>query len=81
LPLARFEDCFFFSVQTLATIGYGKLTPNTRVANFLVAIEALVGLLGLPSSAPLLFARFARPTAKISFSRNALVAPYQDVGP
>ena len=77
-PLARFEDCFFFSVQTLATIGYGKLTPNTRVANFLVAIEALVGLLGFAVLSALLFARFARPTAKISFSRNALVAPYQD---
>ena len=77
-PLARFEDCFFFSVQTLATIGYGKLTPNTRVANFLVAIEALVGLLGFAVLSALLFARFARPTAKISFSREALVAPYQD---
>ena len=40
-PLARFEDCLFFSVQTLATIGYGKLVPNTRAANGLVALEAL----------------------------------------
>jgi inward rectifier potassium channel len=77
-PLARFEDCFFFSVQTLATIGYGKLTPNTRVANFLVAIEALVGLLGFAILSALLFARFARPTAKIRFSRNALIAPYEN---
>ncbi|MBI5085968.1 MAG: two pore domain potassium channel family protein, partial [Acidobacteria bacterium] len=77
-PIARFEDCFFFSVQTLATIGYGKLTPNTRAANLLVAIEALVGLLGFAILSALLFARFARPTAKISFSRKALIAPYQD---
>jgi inward rectifier potassium channel len=76
-PLARFEDCLFFSVQTLATIGYGKLTPNTRVANFLVAIEALIGLLGFAILSAMLFARFARPTAKISFSANALIAPYQ----
>ncbi len=76
-PLARFEDCFFFSVQTLATIGYGKLTPHTRAANFLVAIEALVGLLGFAILSALLFARFARPTAKIRFSRNALIAPYE----
>jgi inward rectifier potassium channel len=76
-PLGRFEDCFFFSVQTLATIGYGKLTPNTRVANFLVAIEALVGLLGFAVLSALLFARFARPTAKIIFSRKALIAPYE----
>ncbi|MBI5083920.1 MAG: transporter, partial [Acidobacteria bacterium] len=77
-PIARFEDCFFFSVQTLATIGYGKLTPNTRAAHLLVAIEALVGLLGFAILSALLFARFARPTAKISFSPKALIAPYQD---
>jgi inward rectifier potassium channel len=77
-PLARFEDCLFFSVQTLATIGYGKLVPNTSVANVLVALEALVGLLGFAILSGLLFARFTRPTAKISFSRNALIAPYRD---
>lgn len=77
-PLARFEDCLFFSVQTLATIGYGKLVPATRLANSLVAIEALVGLLGFAVLSGLLFARFTRPTAKISFSRNAIIAPYQD---
>jgi len=76
-PLARFEDCVFFSVQTLATIGYGRLVPATRAANMLVALEALVGLLGFAILSALLFARFTRPTAKISFSRNALIAPYQ----
>jgi len=77
-PLARFEDCLFFSVQTLATIGYGKLVPNTRAANGLVAVEALVGLLGFAILSGLLFARFTRPTAKIRFSRNALIAPYEN---
>jgi len=75
-PLRRFEDCIFFSVQTLATIGYGKLVPESRTANVLVAIEALVGLLGFAIVSGLLFARFTRPTAKIKFSRNALIAPY-----
>jgi inward rectifier potassium channel len=77
-PLVRFEDCVFFSVQTLATIGYGKLVPATRTANVLVGIEALVGLLGFAILSGLLFARFTRPTARISFSRNAIIAPYQD---
>ena len=76
-PLERFEDCAFFSVQTLATIGYGRLVPATRLANMLVAVEALVGLLGFAVLSGLLFARFTRPTAKILFSRNALVAPYE----
>jgi inward rectifier potassium channel len=77
-PLGRFEDCFFFSVQTLATIGYGRLVPNTRLANGLVAVEALVGLLGFAILSGLLFARFTRPTAKIQFSDRALIAPYRD---
>jgi len=77
-PLARFEDCLFFSVQTLATIGYGRLVPDTRAANVLVALEALIGLLGFAVLSGTLFARFTRPTAKISFSRNAIVAPYRD---
>jgi len=76
-PLRRFEDCVFFSVQTLATIGYGRLVPATRFANILVAIEALVGLLGFAVLSALLFARFTRPTAKIRFSRHAIVAPYE----
>jgi len=74
----RFEDSLFFSVQTLSTIGYGRLVPNTRLANLLVALEALVGLLGFAVLSALLFARFTRPTAKIAFSRNAIIAPYGD---
>src|SRR5262249_47791387 len=73
----RFQDCLFFSVQTLATIGYGRLVPATRMANVLVALEALVGLLGFAIMSGLLFARFTRPTAKVDFSRNALIAPYE----
>jgi inward rectifier potassium channel len=76
--LTRFERCVFFSVQTLSTIGYGQLVPNTRAANVLVALEALVGLLGFAILSALLFARFTRPTAKITFSRNAIIAPYDD---
>jgi inward rectifier potassium channel len=77
-PLPHYEDCFFFSVQTLATIGYGKLVPVSRAANLLVAVEALVGLLGFAILSGLLFARFTRPTAKISFSRQAVIAPYNN---
>ena len=76
-PLARFEDCLFFSVQTLATIGYGKIVPSSRFANVMVAVEALVGLIGFAVLSALLFARFTRPTAKILFSRNAIIAPYE----
>jgi inward rectifier potassium channel len=72
-----FEDAFFFSVQTLATIGYGRLSPDGPAANSLVALEALVGLLGVAFATGLSFARFSRPLAHILYSRQAVVAPYR----
>jgi inward rectifier potassium channel len=74
-----FLDAFFFSVQTMATIGYGAMYPQTDYANFLVSIEALVGLLGVAMATGLMFARFSRPTAKVLFSRVAVIAPHNGV--
>jgi inward rectifier potassium channel len=74
-----FADAFFFSVQTMATIGYGKMAPRTLLANGLVAAEALVGLLGLALVTGLIFAKFSRATARVLFSRVAVVAPYEGV--
>jgi inward rectifier potassium channel len=74
---ARFEDAFFFSVQTLATIGYGRMTPNGVLVNLIVTVEALVGLLGFALATGVLFARVSRPTAHLVFSRNAVVAPHR----
>ena len=73
-----FLEEFFFSVQTLATIGYGRLSPNNMAANVLVTFEALVGLLGFAMATGLLFSRFSRPSAKIIFSRNAVIAPFRE---
>ncbi|HEY9301539.1 MAG TPA: ion channel [Phormidium sp.] len=71
-----FADAFFFSVQTMASIGYGAMHPKTDYANMVVAIEALVGLMGLAMGTGLMFARFSRPTAKVLFSKVAVIAPY-----
>lgn len=73
----RFVDAFFFSVHTVATIGYGNMAPANLAANIVVTIEALVGLIGFAVVAGIVFARFARPVAKILFSRNAIIAPYR----
>ncbi|ERN39765.1 Inward rectifier potassium channel, partial [Rubidibacter lacunae KORDI 51-2] len=75
----HFGDAFFFSVQTLATIGYGSMYPQTLYANVLVALEALTGLVGLAIVTGLAFARFAQPTARVLFSSTAVVAPYDGV--
>jgi inward rectifier potassium channel len=69
-------DAFFFSVQTMATIGYGKMAPVGVVANFLVTAEAAVALFGVGVAAGLIFARITRPDAGIRFSRQAVITRF-----
>lgn len=74
-----FADAFFFSVQTMATVGYGTMAPVSMAANVLVAIEVLSGLLSLAVITGLVFARISRPTARVRFSRKAVIAPRDGV--
>jgi inward rectifier potassium channel len=74
----RFLDDFFFSAHTLTTVGYGNLAPASVSANSIAAFEAMVGLMGFALATGVLFGRVSRPSAKIGFSENALIAPYQD---
>src|SRR5688500_1420563 len=74
-----FGRAFFFSVETLGTIGYGNIFPVGVAANTIVTIESLTGLLMLALGTGILFARFSRPTAGIVFSDKAIVSPYRDV--
>ena len=67
---------FFFSVETFATIGYGAVAPVGVLANTVVTVESLVGILSVALVTGLVFARFSRPTARVRFSRHALLAPY-----
>lgn len=78
-PMGHAVDAFFFSVQTLATIGYGRLSPSGLPANVLVAVEAFVGLLGFAMATALAFARFSQPRAKVLFSDKAVIAPYRGI--
>lgn len=70
---------FFFSVQTFATIGYGTIHPVGLIPNLLVTIESYYSLLANALITGLVFARFSRPTAKIIFSRTAVIAPYKNI--
>ena len=74
-----FADAFFFSVQTMATIGYGRMVPVSIFSNILVAIEALSGLVALALMTGLVFAKFSRPTARVRFSRYVVIGPRDGV--
>ncbi len=72
-----FLRAFFFSVQSFTTIGYGNVIPVGIAANLLVTLEALINIVGIALATGIVFARFSRPTAKIIYSRNAVIAPYR----
>lgn len=71
-----FEDHFFFSVQTLATIGYGVMSPRSLYGNILVTCEAMIGMFGIGTIAALAFARFSLPSARVRFSDVAVITQF-----
>ena len=77
--IEKFEDAFFFSAQTLTTLGYGRINPTGNVASTIAAIESMVGLLGFALATGLLYGRFSRPRSRLAYSRNAIIAPYQGI--
>ena len=77
--LERFLDAFFFSTQTLTTVGNGHIHPVSPLASAVAALESLLGLMGFALACGLLYGRFSRPHARIKFSARAVVAPYRDM--
>jgi inward rectifier potassium channel len=73
------EDAFFFSVQTMATIGYGDMHPMSEAANVLMVLEAVVGLLLTALSTGLVFARFSRLRGRVVFSKKVAYGPMEGV--
>lgn len=76
----HFFNAFFFSAQTISTVGYGHISPKGMLANSVAALESMLGLLAFAIATGLLYGRFSRPTAKITYSNNILVAPYRNDG-
>lgn len=77
--MSLFVRGFFFSVQTFATIGYGTIHPVGLVPNLIVTVESYYSLLVNALITGIVFARFARPTAKVVYSDVSVVAPYRDI--
>ena len=76
-PLMQLSDAFFFSTQTIATLGYGTISPVGFWMSFAAAMESLAGLLGFALITGLLYGRFSRPYVRMAFSEHAVIAPYQ----
>jgi inward rectifier potassium channel len=74
--VGSFSDAFFFSVQTLASIGYGAIHPKTFYANSIVTVESIASLLLIAVLTGLAFARFSRPIAKVLFSKFIIITTH-----
>jgi inward rectifier potassium channel len=74
-----FADAFFFSIQTMGTIGYGAMYPESRAANVLVVAESVAGLVATALATGLVFARFSQTRARVLFSTRAAISPLDGV--
>jgi inward rectifier potassium channel len=70
-----FAGAFFFSVETLATVGYGEMHPQSLYGHIVSMVEVFVGLMMLALVTGLMFARFSRPRARFLFARYAVIRP------
>lgn len=73
----NFEEAYFFSAQTLTTVGYGRISPVGIFANTIASTEALIGILTLAINTGLLYGRFVKPKAHVKFSHWAVIAPFR----
>ncbi len=76
---SNFLEAFFFSAQTVTTLGYGRVAPIGLLANIVAAIESMLGLLSFALATGMLYGRFSKPSPKIKYSSNAVVAPFNAI--
>lgn len=69
-----FEDAFFFSVETMSTVGYGSLAPGTRLAHYVMTLQAVTNIVLVALFTGITFAKFSRPTARVLFTSRAVVS-------
>jgi len=74
----QFMEAFFFSSQTLTTVGYGRVAPSGMMTNAIASVESLVGILVFAIMTGLIYGRFSRPRAYLLFSPNIIITPYKD---
>jgi len=72
-------DYFYFSIETLSTAGYGDMHPQTHYGHFIATIELFTGIFSMSLMTGLIFARFSRPSARLLFANNPVVAAHEGV--
>lgn len=72
-----FFYCFYFSTQTLTTVGFGNISPMGHASNILAAAEAMVGLVGFAFGTGITYGRFSKAKTRIYFSDKALITPFK----
>ncbi|MBL0341827.1 MAG: K+ channel, inward rectifier [Bacteroidetes bacterium] len=74
----KFMEAFFFSSQTLTTVGFGRIAPMGTITSIVAAVESMLGVLAFAIATGLLYGRFSRPMAKLLYSKNAIIAPFKN---
>lgn len=74
-----FLHCFYFSTQTLTTVGYGTISPASGFSSILAAIEAMIGLLAFAFATSIIYGRFSKAKSRILFSDCMVVSPYRGI--
>ncbi|MGZ3865796.1 MAG: ion channel [Bacteroidia bacterium] len=77
--LHEYLELFFFSAQTLTTVGYGYIYPKSTLVSAIAAVESMTGLLTFALATGVLYGRFSRPQAHIRYSTHCLIAPYDEI--
>jgi len=75
----EFTHCFFFSTQTLTTVGFGRISPVGPASSFVAAFESMIGVLGFAFATGIMYGRFSKARSKIMFSNKILVSPYRGI--
>ena len=75
--VGSFGDTFFFSVETIGTIGYGLIAPKDLYTNIVMTAENFCGLSFIAVATGVIFARVSRPTARVVFTKNALITLHE----
>jgi inward rectifier potassium channel len=74
-----FLHCFYFSTQTLTTVGFGSISPLRTGSSLLAAFEAMVGLLGFAFATSVIYGRFSKAKSKIVHSKTMVISPYRGI--